>query len=240
MNPTKLLCLNDLTLLVSNGKVIDTISYNDKTILILDQTNFYPQGGGQLYDTGIISSSSCQFQVEEVRLHNEVVNHIGKYVHGNFQIGDIVKCTVDAEKRHLHNRLHSAGHVIDMSVKALQLGWLPHKACHFPGNSCVEYIGSFNGFESDELKVNLENTCNTFIQQGLTTSIAFVDFQQLKSLCDFIPSYLTADKPIRIIKFADFAVPCGGTHVININEIKHITIRKIKLEKGKLKVSYAL
>ena len=86
---------------------------------------FYPQGGGQPYDTGTISSGDIKFVVEEVRYAEGEVLHIGRFEHVRFMEGEQVRCTVDAERRLLNTRLHSAGHVLDMAVNELGYDWKP-------------------------------------------------------------------------------------------------------------------
>ena len=79
MPTTKLLYLENFTLLECEAKVASVENENGKDILILDQTCFYPQGGGQPYDKGIINSPSGAFVVEEVRSVEGIVKHIGHF-----------------------------------------------------------------------------------------------------------------------------------------------------------------
>lgn len=121
MTNTKLLYLENFTLLTCEAKVINVSEENDRSVVLLDQTVFYPQGGGQPYDKGGIKGPAGKFLVEEVRFADGVVKHIGKFESGNFQIDENVKCAVDEPRRALHSRIHSAGHVVDMAVTALKL-----------------------------------------------------------------------------------------------------------------------
>ncbi len=78
MSQTKLKYLEDFSLLKSEARVVEVQKENDRDIVILDETIFYPQGGGQSYDQGTIESASGKFLVEEVRFVEGVVRHIGK------------------------------------------------------------------------------------------------------------------------------------------------------------------
>ena len=53
-----------------------------------------------------------------------------------------------------------------------------------------------------------------------------------------VPDYIPTDKPCRVVMYGDFGVPCGGTHVANLSELVSMTIRKIKSEKGNIRVAY--
>ena len=106
MQPTKLLYLEDFTLLVYDARVIEVYNEEKREVVMLDQTIFYPQGGGQPYDQGTIESASEKFLVEEVRFVDGMVKHIGKFESGRFSAGEIVTCNVDPARRTLNSRLH--------------------------------------------------------------------------------------------------------------------------------------
>jgi len=94
MNPTKLLYLEDMQQLECEA-FVDSIDQKDgKTVLYLDQTVFYPQGGGQPYDTGVISTDDTKFIVEEVRFVDGLVLHIGHFEGRPLIQGEDVKCAV--------------------------------------------------------------------------------------------------------------------------------------------------
>src|ERR1039457_713588 len=89
--------------------VIKTVAASEdgRVDIELGRTCFYPRGGGQDWDTGIIKTADAQLNVEEVRLdENSVVHHIGSYAHGALKAGDEVDCVVDHDRRVVNTRLH--------------------------------------------------------------------------------------------------------------------------------------
>ena len=238
MTDTKLLYLEDFSLLTREAKVVSVSEENGRVVVLLDQTIFYPQGGGQPYDKGVIEGPSGKFLVEEVRFADGVLKHIGKFESGSFQIGEIVKCLVDEARRALHSRIHSAGHVVDMAVTALKLDWVPGKGYHFPEGPYVEYAGSLDGLDKEKLKTNIENLCNKFVEENRETKLLFMDKEKMKEVCHFVPDYIPEGKPARVVMYGDFGVPCGGTHVSRLSEIRSMTIRKIKTEGDNIRVAY--
>lgn len=241
MVPTIRLYLTNNHPLAHEATVLDVHQENNRTVVILDKTSFYPQGGGQPYDIGTMESSSSIFNVEEVRFINDLVKHYGQFTNENFTLNHSVFCKIDRERRQLHNRLHSAGHVIDMAVHELNLHWIPEKGHHFPDNPYVEYNGTLENIDKEEIQHSIENTCNRLIQENHTTEIQFISKEQIKNVCHFMPSYLPSDSSIRLIVFGKhFCIPCGGTHVASLSEIKCIRIRKLKMEKGRLRISYTI
>lgn len=209
------------------AQVLTIQTNNGVTSVSLDQTVFYPQGGGQPYDLGIISSSEGIFQVKEVRYVDGVVHHIGTFEIGSFNVKDTIKCEVDVERRKINTRLHSIGHLIDIAVQELSLKWKPEKGYHFPEGAYIEYSGSTNGKDISELVKEIENKSNEIISRKIDTRILFSE----KNTQD--------GKPLRTVYYGNFGVPCGGTHVTNLGDILSVTIRKIKQDKDKIKVSYA-
>lgn len=235
---TRLLYLENMQELTCNAVVTDIVHENDKTVLILDQTIFYPQGGGQPYDTGTIWNASGKFLVTEVRFVDGIVKHIGSFEHGDFTIGQSVKCIVDQERRLLHSRLHSAGHVVDMAVAQLNLDWVPGKGFHFPEGPYVEYQGSLEGVDKEQLQKDMERICKEIIAQNAPTTLMFIEKEAMSSVCRNVPSNLPENKPARVVLYGSFGVPCGGTHVAQTGDIQNMNIRKIKLEKGAIRIAY--
>lgn len=239
MTNTKLLYLEDFTSLDCGAKVVDVVQDNHRGVVILDQTIFYPQGGGQPYDKGIIEGSAGKFVVEEVRFVDGVVRHIGRFGLGKFESGEAVRCTVDKERRLLHSRIHSAGHLVDMVVAGLLPTWTPDpRGYHFPEGPYVTYQGSVEGMDRENLKRQIEERCNEAITRGMPVTVRFMEKEEMTKFCRSVPDIIPKDKPGRVVLFGEFGVPCGGTHVSNLSEIRNMTIRKIKAEGQNIRVAY--
>lgn len=213
---------------------------NGRDVVYLDQTILYPQGGGQPYDTGVIQNEDTKFIVEEVRFVDGDVLHIGNFEGRPFMQGEDVHIVVDADRRKLNARLHSGGHLVDMAVTKLGLEWIPGKGYHFPDGPYVEYDGELDPEKQEELRARIEETANELIGQDLPVTCHFVEHDELQRLCRHVPTNLPANKPIRVVQFDDFAVPCGGTHVASLAEIQHLTITKVKNKNGSIRVGYGV
>ena len=225
---TNLIYMHHMDQLACNALVTDIRNDDGKISIILDQTVFYPQGGGQPYDTGTITSPSKNFLAQEVRFIDGLVHHIGEYAENSepFSLGDQVECTVDAERRAINTRLHSAGHLIDMALKELNVPWKPGKGYHFPNGPYVEYEGSLSQYDPEEIRASLENKCNEIIARNIETSVIFDETKMVNQ------------KPLRTVYYGAFGIGCGGTHVANLSQIGKVVVRKIKSERGMVKVSY--
>ncbi len=235
---TKLLYLENMYDLEADAYVERIEQQEGRTVVYLDQTILYPQGGGQPYDTGVIQNEDTRFVVEEVRFVDGDVLHIGHFDGRPFIQGEDVHIVVDAERRHLNARLHSAGHLVDMAVSQLRTDWVPAKGYHFPDSPYVEYDGQFDPETRDELMAQIEKLGNEYIEQDLPVSCHFVEHDELKQLCRHVPTNIPTNKPIRVVQFDNFAVPCGGTHVKSLAELKDLTITKLKKKDKSIRVGY--
>lgn len=224
---TKLLYMQNMSQHTSGARVVSITASDEKQIAVLDQTIFYPQGGGQPYDTGYITTSDARFVVQEVRFVDGVVNHIGHFEFGSIEEGHEVVCSVDIERRKANTRLHSIGHVIDMALKKLDLDWEPVKGYHFPEGPYVEYRPTISTTDTSELREKIETACNEIVSTRADTRVEFTGDISLET-----------SKPVRIVYYGEFGIPCGGTHVENLEDIGTVVIRKIKLDNGVIRVSY--
>jgi len=221
----RLLYLEDMCKLTCPAQVIETVHDADCQKVVVDQTVFYPQGGGQPGDQGLIKSSDATFAVQGTFSEEGIVYHKGIFQRGSFAPGAAVELCVDPQLRALHNKNHTAGHLVDYALINLGYSLVSGKAYHFPQGPYVEYEGTLEQPEREQLQVTLEKAVNDLVQQSLPVTIALIDNDPKK----------------RAMSVQGYApILCGGTHVLNTNDIGHITIRKIKNEKGNLRVSYAV
>lgn len=238
---TKLLYLEDFDVVSCQAVVQNVYKHEGNTVVVLDQTCFYPKGGGQDFDTGTISAGDgATFAVEAVFYVGSEVKHVGSFTEGNFAVGDSVTCTVNGDRRALNTRLHSAGHVLDMAVRGLGYDWLPAKAAHLPHQCFVDYKGTWHIEQREQIITDIQAAIDVLLAKGSTNTIVFMSPADMKSRGAVVPDNLPTDKPSRVVLYDDFAVPCGGTHVANIHDIGAVTVSKIKNKDGFIRVSYSI
>lgn len=140
---TKLNYLDDTYIFESQAIFVEVRENEKGKAIILDETIFYPQGGGQPADKGEIISGNTIFTVNDVRLdENGTVWHFGEFKNGEFKQNDKVFLKIDKDRRIANAKLHSAGHLLDCAVSKMGLENLtPTKGFHFPDGPYVEYDG---------------------------------------------------------------------------------------------------
>ncbi|KAE8353854.1 Threonyl/alanyl tRNA synthetase [Aspergillus coremiiformis] len=217
----------------------------DSFALITRETVFYPQGGGQPSDTGVIrlagDNADSTFAVLLVRKTLEgAVLHLGEFRALPFADGRLVSQSVDCARRDYHSRLHTAGHVIGLAMRLLApvLGERKKvKANHAPGQACME----FEGLLYNEHKAVIEEKVNELVGLKLPVTTEWWDESRIQgadlNMVEGLQLGRNGQARIALIGDLD-ANPCGGTHVEHTGLTGFITIRKISRQKGVSKVSY--
>ncbi|GAB2276385.1 hypothetical protein Dimus_011113 [Dionaea muscipula] len=250
--PTKLEYFVDMWKLQSMATLLSYIQEeNGRRALILDSTIFHPQGGGQPADIGFITFSSdypFRFVVDDVRSKDGIVFHHGFFedLEGSkldplIEKGKRVKLHVDEPRRRLNSRLHSTGHLLDVCLEDVGLGHLkPGKAYHFPDGPFVEYKGTVAQNEILSKQEKLEQHANMLICRGGKVSVAVLPYHDASNMCGgHLPDYIPEGSTPRIVKIGENpGCPCGGTHVVDISDIKGVKVLQIRSKKGMTKVFY--
>ncbi len=240
---TELLYMQDFDVESCSAVVKSVLDTEDnRTDIELDKTCFYPRGGGQDWDTGIIQKDDSVFNVEQVHLdENGVVHHIGSFKSGELKAGDSVECSVTHDRRVINTRLHSAGHVIDMAIDSLGLDWVATKGQHYPHLSAVEYSGTWQPEKQEEMRLSIEQRANELIEKDNENSLEFMPVEEMHKVVRHVPDNIPKNKPGRVVMYGDnFGIPCGGTHVKHLKQIGSVKVPKLKEKKGVIRVSYAV
>jgi alanyl-tRNA synthetase len=196
--------------LVADVDVLECTPVEQQFAVVLQSTIFHPQGGGQPFDTGWLGQSTVLKVVQEAE-------RIVHYVDQPVALGP-VQARVDGQRRTLHTRLHSAGHLIGNAGETL--GWMPIKAHHWPGEGKISFI---RGESAQDMQADaLQEQVNQWIGADL-------------------PRHMTLDGGTREVGFGDLpAYACGGTHVHALAQVGQVTILGLSEKKGTLSVRYSL
>ena len=196
--------------LVADVDVLECTPVEQQFAVVLQSSIFHPQGGGQPFDTGWLGQSTVLKVVQEAE-------RIVHYVDQPVALGP-VQARVDGQRRTLHTRLHSAGHLIGNAGETL--GWMPIKAHHWPGEGKISFI---RGESAQDMQADaLQEQVNQWIGADL-------------------PRHMTLDGGTREVGFGDLpAYACGGTHVQALAQVGQITILGLSEKKGTLSVRYSL
>ncbi|MGQ4911187.1 MAG: alanyl-tRNA editing protein [Candidatus Thorarchaeota archaeon] len=212
--------------------------------VVLDQTAFYPLGGGQSSDVGTISDGSTTLRVREVRKMEGEIRHLLEG--GSFPSGTQVHGSIDWDFRYECMRFHTAQHVLS---RYLQLNYNVETVGNMikPGESRADYspLESFD----DEMKREVEAGVNAILDRNLDVTIEFMPRRQAIEFLhergyqtrylEMVPKEV---EEFRILLIGDYdAASCAGTHVKNTSEIGHLQIGKSKnVGAGKRRIYFRL
>ena len=208
-----------------------TVTKNKKDYICLDITAFYPLGGGQPADTGIIKWENKESKVKEVIKKGDTIKHI---IEGEKPpVGTKIHAKIDWDKRYSHMKMHTAQHIISGIIfddyNARTVGNQIHA-----DYSRVDFHPA--KFTNEDIKI-IENKFKKIVKQNLEVKIYEEERESLekrvdqqRAHLDLLPKFVTK---LRIVEIEGFDIcPCAGTHVKNTSEIPEIS--KIKKEtKGK-------
>ncbi|TID18824.1 ThrRS/AlaRS common domain-containing protein [Venturia nashicola] len=249
---TKIKSIFPITDLAPENRLLFKEAQDSDHILITPETIFHPQGGGQPTDTGSISTQTVTFNVLSVRMDSikdGQVLHYGRFTSPDttFGEGETVTQKIDAEKRLLYSKYHTAGHVLGAAVRHLLQESVENfdelKASHFPDSAACEFQGSIDG----KWKPEIQKRVDEYIAAVLPVEIEWWDEEDFKKegLERLIPQErmggMEADEKWRIVRIKGAeCYPCGGTHVRTSGECGKTIVKKIARSKGNSRVSYSV
>jgi len=246
---SKVVSINPVSTLSEADQALLKEPTADDHVLITDETIFYVQGGGQPTDIGTITDLEAQstFEVQSVR-HPELggqILHFGRFAPPGstpFSPGQEIKQSIDAEKRDLYSRYHTAGHVLGFAINQLSReGVLPplteSKASHYPDSAAVEFGGLIDG----KHKAAIQAKTDEFVKSAAAVRIHYWPLRELKSKCTGAEDFVLpeGEELGRVVEMEGMgSYPCGGTHVTDCSLVGKIEVKKISRSKGVSRVSY--
>lgn len=204
--------------LFKDGVKVDSIS--DEGEIIFDKTNFYAEMGGEIADTGKITSKDVELEVVSTqKAPNKQHLHSVKVIKGSVKVGDKLHLSLDVEKRKLIERNHSATHLLQSALDKV----LGNQIKQMGSFVCDEYMRfDFNHYEkiSDEQLRAIEAEVNRLIAKAIPSDIKVMNKDEANKLgakAFFSEKY---GDSVRVVKFGEVSIEfCGGCHVKNTSDI---------------------
>ncbi|KAI1387349.1 ThrRS/AlaRS common domain-containing protein [Hypoxylon trugodes] len=249
---TKIIGVTQVSALTEVSRSLFKQALPDDPVVVTEETIFHVQGGGQPSDTGRMvvqsgGSNHPSFLVQSVRRSgNGTIFHQGQLEptdqNTSLQAGQLVEQLIDGEKRDLHSRIHSAGHLLGLAVRQLS-SEIPNvnetKAQHYPDAAFVEFQGKIDPKHRDAIQKVLDD----LVQQDLPINVTWLDPQGLKERGIFLPDAFHDPTPggTRVVEIGELGgYPCGGTHVHSTAKLGRVVVGKISTKKGNTKIAYTV
>jgi Ser-tRNA(Ala) deacylase AlaX len=233
------LYLNNAYLKEMDARILE-ISKESETRwqIVLDRTVFYPMGGGQPTDQGVLRGENWEGKVYQVLLKGDKTIH---YIEGGEPppVGSSIRGLLNWERRYLHMRLHSAAHVVDFAL--FLLGYSPSPLLPLKGDSGKKPTIWYQGSVDIDFREKLETKATELVQKNLPFSFRFVSHEELEREAIYLQPGLPTNKPLRLLTLHSVgSVADGGTQVHSTAEVGHISILPLEKKEGMTLIHYRL
>jgi len=216
--------------LLQDGKTVDSLKAGDLAGVILNISPFYAESGGQVGDTGSLSSEGILFEVNDTQKQGSAHVHLGILQEGELKVGQLMNCQVDQNRRLHIMRNHSATHLLHAALRKVLGEHVTQKGSLVSADR-LRFDFSHSEPVTEVELLEVESLVNHQILENRETQVqvmALEDAMQSGAMSLFGEKY---DETVRVLKIGgEFSTElCGGTHV---NSAGDIGIMKIVSESG--------
>ena len=212
-------CAN-VVALAADGNTTDMVGTGIKAVMVLDQTPFYGESGGQVGDTGVIACGENRFVVENTKKNAAgLFTHFGYVEAGIFSVGDNVVATIDTARRDAIRRNHTAAHLLQAALRAV-LGTHVEQAGQLVNEKEVRFdFTHFSALTAEETE-KVEALVNAAILAGKTVDVREMPIDEAKKLGAMALFGEKYGETVRVVNVEGTSIElCGGTHIDNAAKI---------------------
>lgn len=208
-----------VTALFVDGKAVDAINAGQEAVVVLDQTPFYAESGGQVGDKGELKGAGFTFAVDDTQKYGQAIGHLGKLSAGALKVGDAVQADVDEARRARIRLNHSATHLMHAALRQV-LGTHVAQKGSLVSDKVLRFDFSHNeAMKPSEIR-QVEDLVNAQIRRNLPIETNIMDLEAAKAkgaMALFGEKY---DERVRVLRMGDFSTElCGGTHASRTGDI---------------------
>ncbi|EAS3082859.1 alanine--tRNA ligase [Salmonella enterica subsp. enterica serovar Mbandaka] len=208
-----------VTALFVDGKAVEAINAGQEAVVVLDQTPFYAESGGQVGDKGELKGAGFTFAVDDTQKYGQAIGHLGKLSAGALKVGDAVQADVDEARRARIRLNHSATHLMHAALRQV-LGIHVAQKGSLVSDKVLRFDFSHNeAMKPSEIR-EVEDLVNAQIRRNLPIETNIMDLEAAKAkgaMALFGEKY---DERVRVLSMGDFSTElCGGTHASRTGDI---------------------
>ena len=213
-----------ITSILIDGEHVDQLHARQQGIIVLDNSPFYAEAGGQAGDSGQISTDKANFEITDTRKQGKAFTHIGVCENGSFKVGDKVTAHIDEQSRMATALNHSATHLLHAALQQVLGEHVTQKGSLVNSQRLRFDFSHFEPVSPPQLHdierlVNQQIRLNHTIETNIMT---LDDAKQTGAMALFGEKY---EEDVRVLKMGDFSTElCGGTHAIRTGDIGLIKI----------------
>jgi alanyl-tRNA synthetase len=202
------------------GQAVDSLETGEEGVVILDQTPFYAESGGQVGDTGLIECDNAVFEVHDTQKQGgKLFLHKGKVLQGTLSSGQACEVSVDAEIRKATERNHSATHLLHAALRTILGEHVAQKGSQVNAERLRFDFSHFEPMTAAEIAI-IEDMVNEQIRLNNPVAaevMAKDEAMKAGAMALFGEKY---GDEVRVLKIGEFSTElCGGTHVDRAGDI---------------------
>jgi alanyl-tRNA synthetase len=202
-----------------NGQAVEEITAGVPALVILDDTPFYGESGGQVGDHGVLKTDTGEFTVSDTQKYGKALGHQGVLSHGSLRVNDSVSAEIDQTRRQRIRLNHSATHLLHAALRQVLGTHVAQKGSLVNDQYLRFDFSHFEAMKPQEIR-QVEDLVNEQIRRNLAIDTEVMDLDKAKAqgaMALFGEKY---DDSVRVLSMGDFSTElCGGTHASRTGDI---------------------
>lgn len=209
----------EITGLFVNGKPVTSVSVGDEAVIILNNTPFYAESGGQVGDTGLLKNNAAVFRVSDTQKYGDAIGHIGRVEKGSFSLKETLCALIDNERRNRIRLNHSATHLLHAALRKILGEHVTQKGSLVSDSGLRFDVSHFEAMKLSQVRA-VEDLVNQQIRRNLLIKTELMSLEEAKSTGAMALFGEKYDDTVRVLSMGDFSTElCGGTHAGHTGDI---------------------
>ncbi|SHM65385.1 alanine--tRNA ligase [Morganella morganii] len=205
--------------LYKEGQPVTELNAGEEGLVILDKTAFYAESGGQVGDTGVLSSNDAQFSVLDTQKYGQAIGHAGRVDSGKLTVNHKITAKIDEERRNAIRLNHSATHLMHAALRQVLGEHVSQKGSLVNDKYLRFDFSHFEAMTPAQIR-EVEALVNAEIRKNEPVVTELMDLEEAKAkgaMALFGEKY---DERVRVLSMGDFSTElCGGTHAARTGDI---------------------
>ncbi|MEG1466346.1 MAG: alanine--tRNA ligase [Hafnia sp.] len=210
---------SSVTALFRDGQAVDVLNAGEEGVVILNETPFYAESGGQVGDKGELTAQGVSFVVTDTQKYGQAIGHQGKVAQGSLKVGDSVEATIDKARRSRIRLNHSATHLLHAALRQVLGDHVSQKGSLVSDRNLRFDFSHFEAMKPEQIR-QVEDIVNAQVRRNLPIETNIMDLDEAKAkgaMALFGEKY---DESVRVLSMGDFSTElCGGTHARQTGDI---------------------
>ena len=208
-----------VTALLRDGESVERLGPEESGWVVLDETPFYAEAGGQIGDRGRLSAGGIGFEVTDTQRHGDAIVHVGVVTGGALPLGAVVEARVDAKARRATARNHSATHLLHSALRAVLGEHVEQKGSLVAPDRLRFDFSHYDPVTREEIR-RIESLVSSWVlgnDEARTDVVPLEEARRGGAIALFGEKY---DDPVRVLTIGDYSAElCGGTHVARSGDV---------------------